>query len=66
MDGQDVTPREWISDKFKCKKCGSNLKMYEYGDYGLCTNHKTPIIWVMFRGESLIGQNVHPERTGSS
>lgn len=42
------TKKEWLSRR-KCKKCGFRLKMYEWGDWGHCTNSKCGIIWNMFQ-----------------
>ena len=32
----------------KCHNCGSELTMYEYGDWGVCNVCDPPFIWSMF------------------
>lgn len=45
------TPQKWISNSLKCKKCGSALMMYEYGDWGHCMNKDCGFRFAMFLGK---------------
>jgi hypothetical protein len=40
--------REYLSSRFRCKRCGWLLHMMDSGDWGWCFNHERPIAYCMF------------------